>query len=170
MHLQCTMPSIFDWEVRRLGMRDTLKHGTITVSGFGYFHKNCRFLWGKMFQRQIQEEQYTIAIRHITNISDFVWFQRSFGSMKSVSSFSSIDTTMSGLLMQCCSCYPHSNHVHEILFCKNRYQSLIHGSAHKTQSYMFHSNRLVHLNLNWQHRQFLQVDGPRNVITVRLCV
>ena len=26
---------------------DTLKHGTITVSGFGYFHKNCRFLWKK---------------------------------------------------------------------------------------------------------------------------
>ena len=49
MHLQCTMSSIFDWEVhlRRLGMRDTLKHGTITVSGLGYFHKNCRFLWGK---------------------------------------------------------------------------------------------------------------------------
>ena len=36
-----------DWEVRRLGMRDTLKLGTITVSGFGYFHKNCRFLWEK---------------------------------------------------------------------------------------------------------------------------
>ena len=36
-----------DWEVRRLGMRDALKHGTITVSGFRYFHKNCRFLWGK---------------------------------------------------------------------------------------------------------------------------
>ena len=47
MHLQCTMSSNFDWEVRRLGMRDTLKHGTITVSGFGYFHKNCRCLWGK---------------------------------------------------------------------------------------------------------------------------
>ena len=50
--LKCTMSSIFDWEVRRFGMRDTLKHGTIT--GFRYFHKNCRFLWGKkMFQRQI---------------------------------------------------------------------------------------------------------------------
>ena len=46
------MSSIFDWEVRRLGMRDALKHGTKTVSGFGYFHKNCRFLWGKMFHRQ----------------------------------------------------------------------------------------------------------------------
>ena len=41
------MSSIFDWEVRRLGMRDALKHGTKTVSGFGYFHKNCSFLWGK---------------------------------------------------------------------------------------------------------------------------
>ena len=47
MHLQCTMSSIFDWEVRRLGMRDMLKHRTMTVSGFGYFHKNCRFLWEK---------------------------------------------------------------------------------------------------------------------------
>ena len=26
---------------------NALKHGTITVSGFGYFHKNCRFLWKK---------------------------------------------------------------------------------------------------------------------------
>ena len=43
MHLQCTM----SWEVRRLGMRDTLKHGTITISGFEYFHKNCRFLCEK---------------------------------------------------------------------------------------------------------------------------
>ena len=68
-------------------MCDTLKHGTITVYGFGYFHKNCRFLWGKkMFQKQIQEEQYTIPIHHMTNSSNFVWFQRSCGSMKSVSS------------------------------------------------------------------------------------
>ena len=41
------MSSIFDWEVRRLGMRDTLEHGTITVTGFGYFHKYCRFMWEK---------------------------------------------------------------------------------------------------------------------------
>ena len=80
------MSSIFDWEVRRLGMRDTLKPGTITVSGFGYFHKNCRFLWGKKMFQSFQEVLYTIHIRHITNISDFVWFQRSCGSMKSVSS------------------------------------------------------------------------------------
>ena len=46
----CTMSSIFDWKVRRLGMRDTLKHGTITVSGFG---KNYVFCGEKMFQRQI---------------------------------------------------------------------------------------------------------------------
>ena len=26
---------------------NAFKRGTITVSGFGYFHKNCRFLWGK---------------------------------------------------------------------------------------------------------------------------
>ena len=25
MHLQCTMSSIFDWEVRRLGMRERVK-------------------------------------------------------------------------------------------------------------------------------------------------
>ena len=35
--------------------------------------------------------KYTIPICHITNISDFVWFQRSCGSMKSVSFFSSLD-------------------------------------------------------------------------------
>ena len=49
MHLQWTMSSIFDWEVCRLGMRDTLKRGTITVSGFAYFHKNRRFLWEKKY-------------------------------------------------------------------------------------------------------------------------
>ena len=37
------------------------------------------------------KDKYIIPIRHITNISDFAWFQRSCGSMKSVSSFSSID-------------------------------------------------------------------------------
>ena len=47
LHVQC----IFDWEVRRLGMRDTLKHGTIAVSGFGYFHKNFRFLWEIFFSK-----------------------------------------------------------------------------------------------------------------------
>ena len=88
MHLQCTMSSIFDWEVRRLGMRHTLKHGTIMISGFGYFHKNCRFLWEKNVSKT---NSLYLYIRHITNISDFVWFQRSCGSMKSVSSFSSID-------------------------------------------------------------------------------
>ena len=38
MHLQYTMSSIFDWEVRQ---SNVLKHG------LGYFHKNCRFLWEK---------------------------------------------------------------------------------------------------------------------------
>ena len=45
--MQKKMSSIFDWEVCRLGMRDTLKHGAKTVSRFGYFHKISRFLWGK---------------------------------------------------------------------------------------------------------------------------
>ena len=47
-----------------------------------------------MFQRQIKEVQYTIPIRHITNNSDVVWFQRSCGSMKSVSSFSNIEEAL----------------------------------------------------------------------------
>ena len=33
------MSSIFDWEVRRLGMRNPLKHGTITVSDLDIFKK-----------------------------------------------------------------------------------------------------------------------------------
>ena len=53
-----------------------------------------------MFQRQINEVQYTIPIRQITNISDFVWFQRSCGSMKSLSSFSSIDTVIEGIKLK----------------------------------------------------------------------
>ena len=71
---------------------NALKHRTMTLSGFGYFHKNCRFLWKKNVTKTKLGVQYNIPIRHITNISDFIWFQRSWGSMKSVSSFSSIDT------------------------------------------------------------------------------
>ena len=66
MHLQCTMSYIFVWEVRRL---------CITVSGFAYFHKNCRFLWKKNVSKTNLEVQYTISIRHITNISDFYGFR-----------------------------------------------------------------------------------------------
>ena len=36
----------------------------------------------------------TLYLCHITNISDFVWFRRSCGSMKSVSSFSIIDMSL----------------------------------------------------------------------------
>ena len=49
MHLQCTMSSIFDWEVRRLGMRDTLNGLRIWI-----FSQKLPFSVGKkMFQRQI---------------------------------------------------------------------------------------------------------------------
>ena len=37
------MSSIFDWEVRRLGMRDTLKPGTITVLDLDIFTKIAVF-------------------------------------------------------------------------------------------------------------------------------
>ena len=47
MHLQCTMSSIFDWEVSRLGMRERVKTRTDNVFRIWIFHKNCRFLWGK---------------------------------------------------------------------------------------------------------------------------
>ena len=91
MHLQCTMSSIFDWEVRRLGVRDTLKHGTITVSGFEYFHKNYRFLWGK----QCYKDKLGSAI-HYTYTSYNKYFRlcvvsEEFRLNEIVSSFSSID-------------------------------------------------------------------------------
>ena len=79
MHLQCTMSSIFDLEVRRLGMRDTLKHETITVSGYRYFHKNCRFLWGK----NVSKTNLGRTI-HYTYMSYDKYFR--CGSLKSVSS------------------------------------------------------------------------------------
>ena len=93
MHLQCTMSSIFDWEVRRLGMRDTLRHGTITVSGFGYFHKNCRFLW----EKKVSKTNLGSTI-HYTYTSYNKQFRLCMVSeelrlMKSISSFSSIEST-----------------------------------------------------------------------------
>ena len=89
MHLQCTsIGKYVDW-----AYANALKHGTISVSGFGYFHKNGRFLLEKIVSKINLGSTIHISIRHITDISDFVWFQRSCGSMKSVSSFSSIDVT-----------------------------------------------------------------------------
>ena len=77
MHLQCTLSSIFDWEVRRLGRAND------NGLRIWIFSQKLPFSVGrKMFQRQILEVQYTIPICHITNISDFVWFPRSCGSMK----------------------------------------------------------------------------------------
>ena len=92
MHLQCTMSTIFDSEVRRLGKRDTLKHGT-TVSGFGYFHKNCRFMWGK----NVSKTNLGSTI-HYTYTSYNKYFRLCMVSEelllkeKSVSSVSSIDS------------------------------------------------------------------------------
>ena len=93
MHLQCTMSSIFDWEVRRMGMRERVKTQNDNGLRIWIFSQKLPFSVGKkMFQRQIQEVQYNIVpISHITYITDFVWFQRSCGSMKLVSFLSSID-------------------------------------------------------------------------------
>ena len=85
------MSSIFDLEVRQLDMHERVKTRNDNSLRIWIFSLKLPFSVGKkMFQRQI-EVQYTIPIRHITNISDFVWFQRSCGSMKSVCSFSSIE-------------------------------------------------------------------------------
>ena len=79
--------------------RTRLKYGTITVTGFS---QKLPFSVGKFFYSKTNlEVQYTIPLRHITNISDFVWFQRSCGSMKSVSSFSSIED-IHATLHKCC--------------------------------------------------------------------
>ena len=45
MHLQCTMSEELSSIGKYVGWAcaNALKHGTITVSGFGYFNKNCRF-------------------------------------------------------------------------------------------------------------------------------
>ena len=77
-----------------LSMRESYKTRIDNGLRIWIFYQKLAFSVEKrLFQRQIQEVQNTTFIRHITNISDFVWFQRSCGSMKSVSSFSSIDTT-----------------------------------------------------------------------------
>ena len=49
MHLQCrTIGKNVDW-----ACANVLKHGTIIVSGFGYFHKNLGFLWNKNVSKTI---------------------------------------------------------------------------------------------------------------------
>ena len=76
-----------------LSMRESYKTRIDNGLRIWIFYQKLAFSVEKrLFQRQIQEVQNTTFIRHITNISDFVWFQRSCGSMKSVSSFSSIDS------------------------------------------------------------------------------
>ena len=92
MHLQCTMSSIFDLRSTSIGHARHVKTQHDNGLRIWIFSQKLPFSVGKkLFQRQIKEVQYTICIRHITNISDLMWFQRSCGSMKSVSSFSSID-------------------------------------------------------------------------------
>ena len=86
------MSPIFDWEVCRLGMRERVKTRNDNSLRIWIFSQKLLFsVKKKMYQRQVEELKYTIPIRHITNISKFVWFQRSCGSMKSASSFGSID-------------------------------------------------------------------------------
>ena len=67
------MSSVFDWEVRRLGMRERVKTRNDNGLRIWIFSQKLPFsVKKKMFQRQIKEVQYTLPIRHITNISDFV--------------------------------------------------------------------------------------------------
>ena len=86
MLLQCTMSSIFDWEVRRLGMRERVKTRNDNGLRIWIFSQKLPFSVEKKFRKY-----KTLYLNVIQHISDFVWFQRSCGSMKSVSSFSSID-------------------------------------------------------------------------------
>ena len=63
--VQCLLSSIgkyVDW-----ACANALKHGTITVSGFGYFHKNCRFLLGKNVSKTNLGSTDTIPTRQIYN-------------------------------------------------------------------------------------------------------
>ena len=47
MHLQYAMSSIFDWEVRQLGMRERVKTRNENSPDLYIFYKNYRFLWEK---------------------------------------------------------------------------------------------------------------------------
>ena len=54
VHLQCTMSSIFDWEVRRLSMRERVKTRNDNGLRIWIFPQKLPFFVGnKMFQRQI---------------------------------------------------------------------------------------------------------------------
>ena len=89
MHLQCTMihtmSFISDWEVRRLGMRERVKTRSPDLDIFTKIAVFC----GKKTTNLGSTVHYTYM--SYKNISDFLWFQRICGSMKSVYFFSSID-------------------------------------------------------------------------------
>ena len=54
VHLHCTMSSIFDWEVRRLGMRERVKTQNDNGLRIYIISQKLPFSVGKkMFQRQI---------------------------------------------------------------------------------------------------------------------
>ena len=48
-NVQCLLSSIGKYVDRACA--NALKHGKITVSGFVYFHKNCRFRWKKIVSK-----------------------------------------------------------------------------------------------------------------------
>ena len=80
-----------DWEVLRLGMRERVKtrnDNSLTVSGFGYFHKKLSFT----VEKNVSKTNLGSTI-HYTYTSYNKYFRLCMVSeeLKSVSSFSSID-------------------------------------------------------------------------------
>ena len=93
MHIQYTMSSTFDWEVLRLGMRKRVKTRNDNGLRIWIFSQKLPFFCGKKCFKDKFKKYNTIYLYVISQIFPtwYVWFQSSCGSMKSASSFSSID-------------------------------------------------------------------------------
>ena len=72
---------------------NALKHGMITVSGFEYFHKNCRFLWEKNVSKTNWEGTTHCTYTSFSKYSRLCMVSEELGLI----AFSSINTGMSNL-------------------------------------------------------------------------
>ena len=77
------MPSIFDWEVRRVGMRERVKTRDDNGLRIWIFSQKLPFSVGKNVSKtNLGSTIHFTYTSYNKYISDFVWFQRSFSSIE----------------------------------------------------------------------------------------
>ena len=85
------MTSIFDWEVRRVGMREGVQTRNDSGLRIWIFSQKLPFSVKKNVSKTNLGSTIHYTYTSYYKYFKLLWFQRSSGSMKSVSSFSSLD-------------------------------------------------------------------------------